>query len=94
MGGFLFRAPPPPPPPPLLDQPWRNLSWNKQEDLTFVRTYQPRHKEVKHLRILLHGPTGAGKSSFINSVDSVLQGRIAGRVQTDAISGKSFTTKV
>ncbi|XP_059203232.1 interferon-induced protein 44-like isoform X2 [Centropristis striata] len=81
MGGALFS------------QPWRNLSWNKQEDLDFMRTYQPQNQEVNHLRILLHGPVGAGKSSFINSVDSILQGRIMGRALTDAISGTSFTRK-
>ncbi|XP_039908650.1 interferon-induced protein 44-like isoform X3 [Simochromis diagramma] len=39
------------------------------------------------------GPAGAGKSSFINSIDSVLQGRVTGRGLTDAISGKTFTKK-
>lgn len=80
MGGAYFS------------QPWRALPQNNQENLEFVKSYQPR-TEVKHLRILLHGPVGAGKSSFINSVESVLQGRVTGRVMTDAISGCSFTTK-
>ncbi|XP_059203156.1 interferon-induced protein 44-like [Centropristis striata] len=93
MGGEESKPPPPPPPPPppLLDQPWRNLSWDKQKDLTFVKNYKPQNKEVKHVRILLHGPIGAGKSSFINSVDSVLKGRIASRAPTDATTGRSFT---
>uniref|UniRef100_A0A3B4T739 G domain-containing protein n=1 Tax=Seriola dumerili TaxID=41447 RepID=A0A3B4T739_SERDU len=68
-------------------------SVNNKANLDFVKSYQPRNKEVKHLRILLHGPVGAGKSSFINSVDSVLQGRVTARVMTDAISGTSFTRK-
>lgn len=60
--------------------------------LTFVRTRE--FNEVEHLRILLHGPVGVGKSSFINSVSSVLQGRVTTLVQTDAATEDSFTEKV
>ncbi|XP_059183527.1 interferon-induced protein 44-like [Centropristis striata] len=81
MGGVFFS------------QPWRNLPEDKQEDLAFVKNYQPRNKRAKYLRILLYGPVGAGKSSFINSVDSILQGRITWQAETDASSGSSFTRK-
>ncbi|XP_037647570.1 interferon-induced protein 44-like isoform X2 [Sebastes umbrosus] len=74
-----------------FSQPWRAMPKDNQENLDFVKSYQPRNKEVKHLRILLHGPVGAGKSSFINSVESVLKGRVTVRALTDAISGSSFT---
>lgn len=59
-----------------------------------MKSYKPRNQDVNHLRILFLGPVGAGKSSFINSIDSVLQGRVTGRGLTDATSGKSFTKKV
>ncbi|KAM8723534.1 interferon-induced protein 44-like [Acanthopagrus schlegelii] len=75
----------------LLDKPWKALPTNNQESLHFMKWYKPRNKEASHLRILLHGPVGAGKSSFINSVDSVLQSRVTGRALTDANSGSSFT---
>lgn len=81
MGGALFSTP------------WRDVPKNNKENLNFVKTYQPPNTEVSHLRILLHGPVGAGKSSFINSVDSVLKGRITNRALTDGISGTSFTKK-
>ena len=68
--------------------------YRNDEDLKFVKSYKPKNKNITQLRILLHGPAGAGKSSFINSVDSVLQKRIAGRALADAISVKSFTKKV
>ncbi|XP_062264908.1 interferon-induced protein 44-like [Platichthys flesus] len=77
---------------PLLEQPWREVSEKYKDNLEFVKSYQPQNKQVKHLRILLYGPVGAGKSSFINSVDTVLKGRPAGRAATDAISKSSFTS--
>ncbi|XP_074539278.1 interferon-induced protein 44-like [Halichoeres trimaculatus] len=64
---------------------------NSQELLSFIRSYRPRNRDVSHLRILLHGMVGAGKSSFINSVDSALRGHITNRALTDANSGSSFT---
>uniref|UniRef100_A0A3P8TLS9 G domain-containing protein n=1 Tax=Amphiprion percula TaxID=161767 RepID=A0A3P8TLS9_AMPPE len=72
---------------------WREFSWKNLQNLNFLKSYQPRNAEVKHLRILLIGPVGVGKSSFIDSVDSVLQDRITGRAPTDAVTGSSSFTK-
>ncbi|TDH06456.1 hypothetical protein EPR50_G00113580 [Perca flavescens] len=56
-------------------------------DLQYVKEYKPGNKDIKHVRILLYGPDGAGKSSFIKSVCSVIQGRVT----TDALtSDKSY----
>ncbi|XP_059203203.1 interferon-induced protein 44-like [Centropristis striata] len=93
MGGSGSKQESPPPPPrKCFDQPWRTLP-DKNQSLTFVKNYQTGNGDISRLRILLHGPIGAGKSSFVNSVDTVLQGRVTGRAPTDAISGRSFTTK-
>ncbi|XP_022625737.1 interferon-induced protein 44-like isoform X2 [Seriola dumerili] len=79
--------------PPILSQPWRKINWeDKQTDLQFVKHYNPQ-TEGQQLRILLHGPVGAGKSSFINSVQSVLQGRMYIQALADNISHESFTKK-
>ncbi|XP_040918233.1 interferon-induced protein 44-like [Toxotes jaculatrix] len=79
---------------PTFSQEWRKIPWgDKEKYLKTVKEYYPQKDELKALRILLHGPAGSGKSSFINSVDSVLKGRMAGRALADAISQDSFTIK-
>ncbi|XP_063322890.1 interferon-induced protein 44-like [Pelmatolapia mariae] len=78
-----------------LDEPWRTVSWgNNQEALQYVQEYKPEDNSVKHLRVLLYGPVGSGKSSFISSVSSVLRGRIAIPAAASAMtSDRSFTTR-
>ncbi|KAL6102786.1 uncharacterized protein ACO6RY_02325 [Pungitius sinensis] len=93
MGGGQSQPAPAPAPDTLIAE-WRKIRWgDTKEDLQFVKYYQPHNEEVKQLRVLLHGPTGAGKSSFVNSVESALRGRITDRAKTDTASSKSFTTK-
>ncbi|KAM4531304.1 interferon-induced protein 44-like [Odontesthes bonariensis] len=79
--------------PSCFHKPWRALPESDQEMIKFLKSYLLLNKNTSHLRILLQGPVGAGKSSFINSVESAILGRIAGRVMTDATSGSSFTKK-
>ncbi|XP_060882891.1 interferon-induced protein 44-like [Labrus mixtus] len=94
MGGEESKpAPPTPPPSPCLRQPWRTLPTRTEDNLNFMKSYQPRNQGARHLRILLHGPVGAGKSNFINPVESALRGVVTGRAETDATSGSSFTLK-
>ncbi|XP_051264783.1 interferon-induced protein 44-like [Dicentrarchus labrax] len=79
--------------PQLLSEPWRKINWqDKQSALKYVQDYKP-HIEGQQLRILLHGPPGAGKSSFINSVKSVLRQRMCNLALVDNTSGDSFTQK-
>lgn len=95
MGGLFSKAPPPPPSPvKLLDAPWRkHFNWgNKEDDLQYVNSYKPQ-TEGQQLRILLQGPIGAGKSSFINSVKSVLQNRPCTESPVQSTSHSSCTKK-
>uniref|UniRef100_A0AAY3ZZ47 G domain-containing protein n=1 Tax=Denticeps clupeoides TaxID=299321 RepID=A0AAY3ZZ47_9TELE len=51
--------------------------------------------EVERLRILLYGPAGSGKSSFITSVANIFKGQPTSEALADAVcAGTSFTTKV
>ncbi|XP_054915743.1 interferon-induced protein 44-like [Poeciliopsis prolifica] len=88
---------PPPPPSPLVKTPWRETTWgceNNQELLEYVKNFQPQNEEVGAIRVLLHGPVGAGKSSFINSVNNVLQNRMTNEaLASSTTSDQSFTTK-
>ncbi|XP_071323348.1 interferon-induced protein 44-like [Trachinotus anak] len=76
---------------PLLDEPWREINWkDKQRDLQHVNNFK-HQTEGQQLRILLHGPVGAGMSSFINSVNSVLQGRMCTLALVDNTSHGCFS---
>ncbi|XP_074471662.1 interferon-induced protein 44-like [Sebastes fasciatus] len=74
-------------------QPWRDIKWEDQSSvLQYVKDYKPQ-TEGQQLRILLYGPVGAGKSSFINSVESILRGRMYAQALVDNTSAGCFTKK-
>ncbi|KAM6978382.1 interferon-induced protein 44-like [Tautogolabrus adspersus] len=63
--------------------------------LKYIQDFQPENVDISHLRILLYGPIGAGKSSFINSVSNVVRRRMTcpALVSSSVQSGHSFTKK-
>ncbi|XP_045080048.1 interferon-induced protein 44-like [Coregonus clupeaformis] len=86
----------PPPPSKEFDQEWRGTCWSKQARDAMVnalRNFELSDPDVGQLRCLLHGPVGAGKSSFINSVNNVFQGRSTHNALASAATGTSFTMK-
>ncbi|XP_015238822.1 PREDICTED: interferon-induced protein 44-like [Cyprinodon variegatus] len=89
------QRPPTPPPSPLLKNPWREISWSKkQELLQYIKNFQPQNEGITAIRVLLYGPVGVGKSSFINSVNNVLQGRMTNEaLASSTTSDQSFTKK-
>ncbi|XP_048053898.1 interferon-induced protein 44-like isoform X2 [Megalobrama amblycephala] len=81
---------------PELDKPWRKFDWGQREALKEkLENFSPSDPNVKEIKILVAGQVGAGKSSFINSIESVFQGRICSRalVSSSAV-GHSFTQKL
>ncbi|CAL8311823.1 unnamed protein product [Arctogadus glacialis] len=83
---------------------WRTLDWGKKnEQLEWLKSYHLGSGDPKHLRVLLCGPAGSGKSSFINSVASICQNQCAepaeasnGMGTTPELAksaGQSFTLK-
>ncbi|XP_062393544.1 interferon-induced protein 44-like [Sardina pilchardus] len=56
-----------------------------------VQELQLNSPEVQHLRILMYGPPGAGKSSFVNTIDSIFQNRMTSAAPVDAINEVSYT---
>uniref|UniRef100_A0A8C1U0M8 Interferon-induced protein 44-like n=1 Tax=Cyprinus carpio TaxID=7962 RepID=A0A8C1U0M8_CYPCA len=75
-----------------FDKPWRETPWENRELLEKnLRELKLSDSNVKYVRILLAGAVGAGKSSFINSVNSVFQGQITTEALADTVSGTSFT---
>ncbi|KAM8888364.1 interferon-induced protein 44-like [Synchiropus picturatus] len=75
---------------------WREVEWTEEqrEDLmTTVCSYSPSYEFVTQARVLLLGPVASGKSSFISSVQSVLNGRVTNRAMVGT-SPSSFTKKL
>uniref|UniRef100_A0AAY3ZT61 Ig-like domain-containing protein n=1 Tax=Denticeps clupeoides TaxID=299321 RepID=A0AAY3ZT61_9TELE len=76
-----------------FEKDWRSTTFDYQTRDTLKTRLSQFNPHVKPLRILLYGPIGSGKSSLINSIDSIFKGRITSGAIADAVSaGESFTT--
>ncbi|CAL8272099.1 unnamed protein product [Lota lota] len=87
---------------PMPIESWRTVDWgNKKDELEKLKSFRLESGTIKQLRILLCGPSGSGKSSFINSVDAICQNRITGPADVNngegtdpelaLIAGNTFT---
>ncbi|XP_050950329.1 interferon-induced protein 44-like isoform X2 [Labeo rohita] len=81
----------------LLENEWRKMEWSEEVKETLmesVSSFKPASEAVTEARVLLIGPVGAGKSSFISSVQSVFSGRVINRAMVGSSSSTSFTKKL
>ncbi|XP_062868955.1 interferon-induced protein 44-like [Trichomycterus rosablanca] len=81
----------------LLGSPWRAGTWTpaaKEELMERIKSYKPACDGVTEARVLLLGPVGAGKSSFISSVQSAFSGRVLNRAMVGSSTSSSFTKKL
>ncbi|KAF7709919.1 hypothetical protein HF521_016769 [Silurus meridionalis] len=70
---------------------WREVRWQSQaEMLNNIKTFNICN-EVEELHFLLYGPVGAGKSSTINTIKSIFEGRLFVNCQAAAGSTTSHT---
>ncbi|XP_062306950.1 interferon-induced protein 44-like isoform X2 [Osmerus eperlanus] len=79
----------------LQASPWREVEWSEDRKDTlmeYISFYKPSCEGVSQARVLLLGPVGAGKSSFISSVQSAFSGRVTNRAMVGN-SSASFTKK-
>ncbi|XP_031430163.1 interferon-induced protein 44-like isoform X2 [Clupea harengus] len=81
------------------ESPWRQVDWSEETKevlMESVRSYKPACDSVAAARVLLVGPVGAGKSSFISSVQSMFYGRVVNRamVGSSSSSSTSFTKQL
>lgn len=80
---------------PVYDDPWRKIDWGNSKRLDELMKVKPENDNVQHLRFLLYGVNGAGKSSFINSVQTTLLSRMAipAAANTSEADDPSFTVQ-
>ncbi|XP_062866654.1 interferon-induced protein 44-like isoform X2 [Trichomycterus rosablanca] len=68
------------------------MCWGNKDALEQrLRRFKLSRSDVPYIRILIVGPIGTGKSSFINSVNNAFQGRITSGALVATTSGTSFT---
>ncbi|XP_060629774.1 uncharacterized protein [Anolis sagrei] len=100
MGGFFSQPQPIPTKKTdvneMMEQPWRDVTWKTGERkklMSAIAAYHPRLNSVPQFRVLFVGPVGAGKSSFFNSVKSVIRGYVTAQATASGMCGPSWTNQ-
>ncbi|KAJ8382111.1 hypothetical protein SKAU_G00028890 [Synaphobranchus kaupii] len=80
----------------LLPNPWRALTWTEKHNEELRQnlvSFKPTCEVLSKVRILLLGPVGAGKSSFVNSIKSVMY-RYVSLMSCVGTTPEGFTKKL
>ncbi|XP_065110285.1 interferon-induced protein 44-like [Paramisgurnus dabryanus] len=79
-------------PAPEFEKPWRTFDWSQKEKLKEkLEKFSVNNPDARNVRILLAGQIGAGKSSFINSINSAFQGEIINEALAGSAAGASYS---
>ncbi|KAL7881335.1 hypothetical protein AOLI_G00081830 [Acnodon oligacanthus] len=70
---------------------WRTLQWKQGPMISKLKSFKISNYKVSELRFLLYGPVGVGKSSIINTIKSIFEGRQFINCLAAAESYKSHT---
>ncbi|XP_036430904.1 interferon-induced protein 44-like [Colossoma macropomum] len=54
---------------------WRTVQWKQGPMISKLKSFKISNYKVRELRYLLYGPVGAGKSSIINTIKTIFEGR-------------------
>ncbi|XP_076857465.1 interferon-induced protein 44-like isoform X2 [Brachyhypopomus gauderio] len=70
---------------------WRTVQWKQNAMVDSLKEFKMDNDQVRELNFLLFGPVGAGKSSVINTIKAVFEGRYCVICPVAAQSTKSNT---
>ncbi|XP_048103693.1 interferon-induced protein 44-like isoform X2 [Alosa alosa] len=75
-----------------METDWCEINWGKNNEMKKnLRKLQLKNPAVEHLHILVIGPVGSGKSSFVQSVKSIFKNRMVNTACTVAAGDRCFT---
>ncbi|XP_076857274.1 interferon-induced protein 44-like isoform X2 [Brachyhypopomus gauderio] len=70
---------------------WRTVQWKQNAMVDSLKEFKMDNNQVRELNFLLYGPVGAGKSSIINTIKTIFEGRHCVICPVAARSTESFT---
>ncbi|KAL6488189.1 hypothetical protein MHYP_G00019300 [Metynnis hypsauchen] len=73
---------------------WRTVEWNQEAMIDALKAFKISSEKADTLHFLLYGPIGSGKSSIINTINTIFKGRLFINCLTASDkSGTSYTKR-